>query len=286
MPDHESINPSFDFISHLFFWICIIGLFIVSYFDVLSWMFIRFTGKDSYYTHGFLVPFVSCYFIWLKRSALKKQNLSRSWLGLSLIIVALCFHLIGTILYIFSISGLSIFVFIFGLFLFLFGKDVLRIIFFPLIFLVFMFPVPEAFLSAISFPLKQLVAKVGVELVTFCGIPVLREGFNISIPAGELVVGNPCSGLRSIIAFLALGAVFAYISNMSIGKKLLVFFSAVPAALLSNIIRVPMLILVSHFWGISAASPDTIWHSGIGLIVFVIALTLMIFFSKIVRWKR
>jgi exosortase len=149
-----------------------------------------------------------------------------------------------------------------------------------------MFPIPEAFLTLFSFPLKKIVTESSVIIINIIGIPALREGFHISIPAGELVVGNPCSGLRSMIAFFALGALFAYEGKISLLKKWLLFFSAIPAAIISNIIRVLMLILVSHVWGISAASPDTIWHSGTGMLIFILALLLMFGFAKILGWKN
>jgi exosortase A len=279
-------NPSNPRTLHLVFIIILLGLFIASYYDVLGWMYGRFAGADSYYSHGFLIPFVSAFFIWLKRERLKEVEPQISWWGLSLIILAVLVHLAGTILYVFSLSGFSIFFLIMGITLFLFGKKFTKEILFPLFFLLLMFPLPQAFISVISMPMKMLVAKTGVAVVSMMGIPVFREGFNITIPAGTLLVGNPCSGLRSLIAFLALGAVFAYISDLNHIKKIILFLLAVPVALISNMIRVPILILISHYYGLEAAAPETLVHTGSGMLVFILGVAMLFFIGRSLEGKK
>ena len=261
----------------------IVALFIASYHEVISWWYIRCSSPDSYYSHGFLIPFVSGFLIWQKRNELVKIEPDGAWWGLGLIVFSVLMHITGTILYVFSVSGFSIFFLIIGITLFIYGKQITRIILFPLLFTIFMFPLPLAFINKISFPMKMLVAKSGTLIVSLIGIPVLREGFYIIIPAGDLLVGNPCSGLRSLISFLALGALFAYMINTSIPKKWLLFILAVPVALLSNIVRVPILILISHYWGLEAAAPESFWHDASGIFVFVLGFCLLFLAGKILE---
>jgi exosortase len=189
----------------------------------------------------------------------------------------LALHVLGTMLYFFFLSGIALFLFIIGAALVLVGTKITKIILFPLVYLVFALPLPIVVIDKISFPLKVFVAKVGVNIVSFLGISVFREGFLITIPAGTLVVGNPCSGLRSIITFLALGALFAYSFKMSRLKKWLLFLASLPIAVASNMIRVTALILISHYYGLDAAGPDTLLHNLTGILVF--ALGLFLFFS-------
>ncbi len=260
---------------HFFFIPIIIALFIGGYYDVLRWMFDRYTSPDSYYSHGVLIPFVTGYFIWLKKNELKNYTPEYSSLGLLVIIFAIFLHILGTLIYIFSISAFSIFFLVLGISLYLFGMQITKLILFPLMFLIFMLPLPLTIIESISFPLKMLVAKVGVWIISILGLPIYREGFNITIPEGHLLVGNPCSGLRSLVSFLALSSVFAYVSTLTNIKKSILFFSAIPIALISNIIRVPLLILISHYWGIDAAAPDTFVHTASGIFVFAIGLILL-----------
>lgn len=259
----------------------IIGAFL--YKATLVWMFNRYTGADSYYSHGFLVPLISLYILFNQKARLAKTNQRSSITGLFIILFALLVHILGTTLYIFSISGFSIFLLIIGLSLFLFGTENTKIMWFPLLFLIFMFPLPEAVINLVSFPLKMMAAKAGVWTVSSLGIPVYSEGFSLYIPAGHLLVGNPCSGLRSLIAFLALGSIFAYITPIANARKWLLFFLTVPIALFSNFVRVPLLILASHYWGLEAAAPDTFVHTGSGLLVFTIGFLLLLASAKVLE---
>jgi exosortase len=269
----------------------IIGLIVIgilaafAYETTLMWMYDRYMGADSYYSHGFIVPFISLYFIYLQKESFAQIKPQTSVIGLIILFSALFLHILGTLLYIFSISGFSIFFLIIGLSLFLFGKEISKIIWFPLLFLVFMFPMPEAMISLVSFPLKILAAKAGVWITSLFGIPIYLEGFNITIPAGQLLVGNPCSGLRSLIAFLALGSIFAYLEHVSIIKKWILFLVSIPIALLSNIVRIPILILVSNYWGLEAAGPDTLVHTGSGILVFVLGFLLIFSAAKALEWR-
>lgn len=272
--------------SHYYFIPILIVSFLVCYHETFLWWYTRCISLDSYYSHGFLIPFVTGYLIWLERKNWMKIESEFSILGLLVVIIALIIHVLGTILYIFSISGFSVFFLVIGATLFLFGKNKTKQILFPLLFLIFMFPLPMAVLSAVSFPLKIIVAKVGTEIVRMMGIPIFREGFDITIPVGTLVVGNPCSGLRSLISFLALGALFSYILNTSLLKRIILFLLSVPIAIFSNFVRVPILILISYFKGLEAVAPDTFVHTGIGLLIFMIGMLLLYTAGKILESKK
>ena len=264
----------------------IIGIFTVfAYKTTLMWMYDRYMGADSYYSHGFIVPFISLYFIYLQKENLAQIKPQNSVIGLIILFFSLFMHILGTLLYIFSISGFSIFFLIIGLSLFLFGKEISKILWFPILFLIFMFPLPQAVIGLISFPLKIFAAKAGVWITSLFGIPIYLEGFNILIPAGHLLVGNPCSGLRSLIAFLALGSIFAYLEPISTIKKWFLFFVSIPIALLSNIVRIPILIIVSNYWGLEAAAPDTLVHTGSGVLVFVLGFLLIFSAAKALEWR-
>jgi len=254
-----------------------VGLLIAfAYKITLLWMYQRYISADSYYSHGFFVPLIVLFFIYREKERLIRVEQKSCTVGLFVIVFALFLHIMGTVLYFFSISGFSLFFLAAGLCLFLFGMEITKIIRWPLFFLIFMFPLPMAFISLVSFPMKIFAARMGVWFVSTLGIPIHAEGFNLYIPAGHLLVGNPCSGMRSLIAFLAFGAVLACLTPISTGRKWFLFCAVIPVALLTNAARVIILILVSHYWGLGAAAPDTIIHIGSGVLVVVVgALTLL-----------
>ena len=250
-------------------------LSLVAYYDVLVWMVERYLGPDSYYSHGFLIPLVSGFLIWKKRHQLRALEPNGTWWGLPIVICALGLHLFGTIIYVFSFSGFTLFLLVWGFVLLIFGFRFAKVLAFPLGFLIFMFPVPIAVINMVSFPLKLMVAKIGVWIVSLTGIPIHLSGFNITIPAGTLLVGNPCSGLRSLITFMALGSIMAYISSISPVQRGALFLMSIAIAIISNLIRVPILVLVSHHYGLAAAMPDTWVHTGSGILVFALGILML-----------
>jgi len=97
------------------------------------------------------------------------------------------------------------------------------------------------------------------------------------------MVGNPCSGLRSLIAFLAFGALLGYLKELSLTKKWILFALSIPVAFLSNLVRVIILILISYYWGLNAAAPDTLVHVGTGILLFVLGFIILLFGAKVLE---
>lgn len=249
-------------------------------------MYGRFISPDSYYSHGFIIPFASAFLIWQKRESLGKLQIGYSKLGLVLIIASLVIHLLSTIFYIFSSSGFSILLLIFGISLFLFGKEATKAVFFPLVFLIFMFPLPEAFIGLLADPLKMNAARIATFFVDQLGISVYREGFYIKTINGELLVGNPCSGLRSLISFLGIGAFFAYLLDMSMMRRTILFLLSVPIALATNVLRVMALVLVTHYYGSEKASADSFFHDFSGIMVFIIGFSVLFLIGRGLHGKN
>jgi len=262
------------------------AFFIFIYNSTFLWLYERYTSADSYYSHGFLVPLVTVFFIWRKRGKLRTLSQGYSIWGLVIIIWALLLHILSIWAHIFFTSGFSILFLVFGLLLFLFGKEITKEILFPLFFLLFMLPLPLNVISAFSFPLKMYVTKFSLGLVSKMGIPAFRQGFHIYLSNASLTIGNPCSGLRSLISFMALGAIFAFLLKASLGRKIFIFLLAVPIALFSNMTRVVALTLAANFWGSKTASPGGFFHDFSGIAIFVLGLSLLILFWRLLEWKN
>jgi len=263
-----------------------IVLVIISYYSTFIWLYERFIETDSYYSHGFLVPLVTVFFIWRKREKLRVLSPGYSSSGLVLVVWALLLNILSIWTHIFFTSGFSILFLAFGLSLFLFGKEITKEILFPLSFLVFMLPLPLKAVTAFSFPLKMYVTKFSVGLVSKMGIPAFRQGFHIYLSNASLTIGNPCSGLRSLISFMALGAIFAYLLKASLGRKIFIFLLAIPIALFSNMARVVALTLAANFWGSKTASPGGFFHDFSGIAIFIFGLGLLILFWRLLEWRN
>jgi exosortase A len=259
----------------IIYFIAAVALFAYAYKDTFLWLYERYNNPDSHYSHGYLIPFICGYLIWQQRKELAELPRKSSSFGLGLIVMALLVHVVSVWTHTFFTSGFSIMVLATGLCFYLCGTEVTKRLAFPLGFLAFMFPLPMRVISAISFPLKMLVANLGTEIMSLTGMPIIREGAMIQLTNASLSVGDPCSGIRSLIALMAMGALFAYLLRGGIGRKLLLFLLTIPVAIATNVLRVCTLIFVADKLGSEWASPEHWFHMTSGLAVFVLSMAML-----------
>lgn len=241
----------------------------------------KFLAADSYYSHGFLVPLVSAYLIWRKKEKLKTLPIVSSPAGVAVLIAGLLLHIISSILKINFGSYLSLLIVLEGLILYLWGRKINRQLLFPLAFLAFMLPLPGVAIIAITFKMKILAAQLAAAAAKAMGIPAVMDGSTIYLPRGSLVVGDPCSGLRSLISLLALGAIFTQFISGGMARKSIFFLSAIPIALISNVLRIILLLLAAYIYGEKAALG--FFHDFTGMLVFVFAFIGMVIVVRILR---
>jgi exosortase len=256
-------------------------LVILTYIPTLDWMIDRWSAKDSYYSHGFLIPFVSAFIIWQMRGALKKVKIKPDNLGWLLFVFGVFIHLISALLRIYFTSGFSLIMVLAGLVLLFYGKDYLKKLLFPILFLTFMVPLPLVAIAQISFKLKIFAAQISTLIINQMGVPAIRDGSVIKTMHSYLMVEDPCSGIRSLIAMIALGALMSYFSSTSKIKKTVLFLSSVPIAISANIVRIVALSLASEMYGSQMATG--FFHDTMGVLVFVIAFIGLSLVGKILE---
>ncbi|MEW6608387.1 MAG: exosortase/archaeosortase family protein [bacterium] len=245
----------------------------------------KYLEGESNYTHGPLIPIVSLFLIWKMKDELKKIPVISCAKGLILFCAGLLIHLVSRCFLIDFVSGFSLIIVIFGLCLYLLGAKMTRKLIFPISFLVFMVPLPEVFTLFLTFHLKMFATYWATVSINLMGIPVSMEGARINLPDDFLEVGEPCSGLRSLITLLALGTLFANILSISFLRRIILFFSAVPVAILSNIVRIIFLTLITYVYGHEAALTEPT-HTLAGLLVFIIALIGLGAIGKVLTWHK
>jgi len=259
-------------------------LLLLAYWPTAVWMKVRFLEADTYYSHGFLVPLVFLFLIWNKRKELKACKIAPLNSGLFLLIPALLMHLIAYRWNINFISGFTLIVVLFGLSLYMYGKEVTRKAAFAICFLVFMIPLPQVFIIHISFKMKLFAAQVATSLIKLIGIPSVRAGSIVYLPNTFMTVGDPCSGLRSLISLTALGALFAYLAKISSIRKFVLFLVSIPLALVANIMRIVLLLIVAFIYGSEVA---TGWfHDFSGILLFGFAFLGLVIAVRILSWER
>jgi exosortase len=161
-----------------------------------------------------------------------------------------------------------------GLQLLLLGREVFRILMFPMLFLFFMVPLPQSFVNVVAFPLQLIAADFAVETLHLLHIPALREGNIIHLADTQLFVAEACAGLRSLMALGTLAVVFAYFFRKNPIERVIIVASTIPIAIFVNAFRVALTGFLAHRMG-SAAAQGLI-HQTEGFFTFGLAFGLLL----------
>lgn len=228
-------------------------------------------------SHALLVPLIAMYFVWIKREELGRIEISGSAVGGLFLAGTLVVYLVSFVGGIAVFARLMIVFSLFGLLWSCMGWQVVRVLAFPLGFLVFMVPVPDSVLGMVSFPLQLLATKFAAGVIQFCSIPVYREGNMLYFAHAQLEVAEACSGIRSIMSLTMLSVIFAHLSGNGWWRKALLIFSAIPIAMLANILRVSGTGILAHFFGNKVARGFLHEFSGLAVFVFGLVLLFLVF---------
>ncbi len=262
-------------------WAVVVALLAIAYWWTVLWMWNRWEAVDSYYSHGILIPFVSAFLVWGQRRKLAACVIAPCRRGPWVLGAGLLMHLVGLAWRVGFVSGFSLLVVLAGLILTFLGRQHLRLLAFPLIFLMFMVPIPAVTIRAISFKSKMIAARLATDIVGSLGVAIVRNGSKVLLDTGTLVVDDVCSGLKYMISLTAFGAIYAYITKLRWHGRLIILALTVPLALIANVIRVALMILIAWKWSPKAVSPDGLVHDVLGIALFVAAFVLFFFIESI-----
>ena len=84
-----------------------------------------------------------------------------------------------------------------------------------------------------------------------------------------------------LISLTALGSIFAYLMTSGKTKKIVLFLSTIPIAIITNVVRVVFLSVVSEIWGAQYATGFT--HDFSGFMVFALAFALLYGVGKLLE---
>jgi exosortase A len=246
----------------------IIACLAVLYADVVKYLVSDWINLPDF-SHGFLIPIVSLYFVYERRKQFSVLSPSSNWAGLGLIIFGILLLLLGNLATEYFTMRFSMLVVFGGIILFLLGKDFFKTLLFPIIFLIFMIPIPSILMDRITFPMQLFASKVAANTLYLVGIPILREGNVMLLANTSLEVAEACSGIRSLISLLTLSVVFAYLTQKVTWKRVILVLSTFPIAIIANAARVSGTGILAHRYGDRVA--QGFFHGFSGWILFVVA---------------
>jgi exosortase len=222
------------------------------------------------YSHGPLVALTSLALVWLRRDVLRDRPVAPDARGLALVALACAMHIFGVRADLFALQGWSFIVLLFGLTLALLGMPLSRALAFPIGYLGFMLTFPPIVMNTASYALKEIATVASTTLAQLCGVELHRQGMSIFIHGGELRVENACSGLRSLLALLATGTLFAYFQKGGPWRRAAVLLAALPIAVLGNVARLTLLFIAANARGVVWATGR--FHDVTGYVMYAVAL--------------
>jgi exosortase len=248
----------------------LVALFVPTFYKLFS-----FGWKNADYSHGPLVLAAFVWLMWRRRESLRfSADDGSNILPLLTLLFGLVCYALGSMHGSMAIEAFAIVPVFLGASGFLFGKTATKAILFPALFLFFLVPPPLVLTDMLTSPLKMFVATASAALLKLAGYAVSRNGAVILINDYTIVVGDPCSGLRSLIALMAVGALYAQLQASSRLKRSVLFLSVIPISILANIVRLIMLCLITCYLGEAAA--EGFLHGFSGFLLFVISLVCLV----------
>lgn len=248
------------------------GLLLVCYAPVLYRMGVQW-ANDENMGHGFFVPVVAGYVAWQRRNLLLSIPRQPSNWGLVLIIWAALQELAATLGAEIFTARLSFVIALFGVVLYVGGKQWVKTLLFPLVLLLFMIPIPQILYARLTLSLQMVASALGEWLIEMMGIPVIREGNLLRLPSQTLDVAEACSGIRSLLSLGFLSLVYGYFVDSRVWMRWALLIATVPIAIAANGIRVGVTGLLSE---VNTKLAQGAYHEMEGYLVFLVALVALV----------
>lgn len=236
------------------------------------------------FSYGFVVPPFAAYVLWRKRAVLSRTRIVPRWSGVALVAFGLLVLILGVYGSELFLSRVSLVLVLAGLVLAFYGGPMLKETRFALFVLLLAIPIPAILYTQITFPLQLLASRLASALLPLFGVPVLREGNVIQIPAMSLEVAEACSGIRSLMSLMALAVFYGYFLERSTWRRVALVLASVPIAIAANAVRLLGTGLSVQYWDPEKAMG--FFHEFSGWVIFLVSITCLIAVDQAFGWLR
>jgi exosortase D (VPLPA-CTERM-specific) len=229
------------------------------------------------YNHGYMIPLVGFYLLWLRARELADTPAAASsagaWAGFGLVAVALVINAMGQMSAVVTLSQYALVIAIWGLALAAGGTSGMRLLWVPLIYLAFMVPLPNFLETRLTTGLMLISSEIGVEVIRLAGLPVFLEGNVIDLGTYQLQVAEACSGMRYLFPLMSFGFLAAVLFRGRWWQRVILFLATVPLTILMNSFRIGVIGILVNYLGIEQA--EGFLHDFEGWVVFMACVGLL-----------
>jgi len=275
-------RPSHPALKRAFSWQAILLFLLIGWlYSSILFHLAKQWSNDPNFSHGFFVPAFSLFVLWQNRAQLPREPRDPSSWGLLIVAFALLVLVVGVLGAELFLSRISLLLLIAGLVIFFRGWRWFRAVLFPWAFLFLMIPIPAIVFAQITFPLQILASRVAATLLPMAGVPVLREGNVIFLPAMPLEIAEACSGIRSLLSLTALAIIYGYLSETRIWVRVVLALASIPIAVATNSLRILGTGLLVQYWDPDKA--EGFFHTFSGWLIFVVSLAMLFLLHRLLQ---
>jgi exosortase len=250
------------------------ALLLATHWTTLARMAERWTN-DPQYSHGFIVPIFALAVLWSRREMLRTMTWKPAWSGFGVLLVGAAVRILAIQADIEPLGAVSLLPTVVGLVLLVGGWSVLAWCWPALAFLAFMMPLPFSIEMALGQPLRSIATWMSTYALQTLGCPAIAEGNVILLGDIRLGVAEACSGLGMLMTFFALATALAMIVNAPLRDRLVLVASAIPIAILANVIRITATGVAYHLAGRESEIARLIYHDLAGWLMMPLALVML-----------
>lgn len=238
---------------------------------------------NDFSTHGFLVPLVALWSATAHREAIASLRPAPEALGRLLLGLSAIAYLVALGLRHATLLGGVFVATVVALVLALRGRAWVSLLRFPLAYLVFMIPLPVEWVTPLVVRLQLLVSTVAVRVLQGLGVAIYREGNVLVLPGDvELFVAEACSGITSLITLVPIAVFIAYFTESSTARRAVLVAWVVPIALLGNLLRVVLTVLLALRFDVGYATEGPL-HEWAGVATYGIGCLCLLAVGALMR---
>jgi exosortase len=230
--------------------------------------------QDPQYSHGFLVPVFSAALLIMRRRQFADVAAGLHWWGLALVLLGAALRLVASYTFFDWLGVFSLLPCLAGLAVLFGGWQGLRWAAPAIAFLVFMIPWPYRLEVALAHPLQRVATLASTYALQTLGVAALAEGNTIVLDDVRLEVIEACSGLSMLATFLALATAAALVIRRPLWEKVLLVLSAIPIAVVANVLRITATGVMHELVGHELA--DRFFHDAAGLVLMMPAALVLL----------
>lgn len=244
------------------------------YYPSVEWLAREwYDGSDSF-SHGFMIAGISAVLIFRARHAVRDADTAFAWLALPVLVLGSIAWMLAHVAHVAALHTAAVPFLMLTAVAAVFGRRAAIRLAFPILYLLLAMPI----WSLLQVPLQAMTVLAVERLIGLAGIPVFFDGSFVNLRAGTLEIAHGCAGLNFVLTAMSISLLYSYLFLQGLRRHLLLFAAATGVAIVSNWIRVSLVVWIAHSSDMQSAMVED--HATLGWILFGIVMIPVLLFAR------